>query len=753
MSPRDLPAGRKAARPASSKRTRPHSSRPRKRLAPSCSSADPGSAADGELRSDHSGTKHHSDPDEAESDTELADGGGQLMEADPALVRASQELPQDGDSASDPILESSACQGYQEQLAKVIETVLESDSHLMGPEQTQAINAYQSLSDDAKWLFIKMYNRTPKYERLSRLGLSEDCDRNAVVAELCGAAPSFATTQGPSSLLDWLGLLTKDELDGLARSRRIKTAQRAQDLRVALDRSIHSQSTLRNWISRATAKNAVTVTEAKAEIDADSPTHAEQRCIQEIQNITGPLIKLHDWARQLVNSLFIIHDRITVWPRDDKFMLNSILANLQIRARTFARYTVNRISLTWPTREDFELYVRYLKAERDLDENLHRCESTAQYSPLLSEWMVLYGEWQTLLKNQEHEHIIGTPWFQIFLPGWILTRVMGLGVELFRRLGRFKDLATLLSQLVNESRRGQWFTEYAKVLDYHLQDREAAYKVCLEALSDRYLNTGCEREIQRRLFKLHKSLKKSESLHLHYLENSPVRVVTRIAARRVFSQQSRKALYENNKGEHVTVEELAMEYFVDRGYKCIHAESSIITTLFGILFWDIIFDDSPIGVFISPYQGAPLDLTTEFFYPTRSSSIDSRVKLIRLDGARSLIETVDDRERPTKTVCRGVNWDSFTKQDLVEIAECIGSTPLSSLCLLFAQCYWAHSSGLPDLCVWNTENKSVRFVEVKGHGDRLSEQQKVWLDYLNSNEISGEEFHVDLVAKPSKQTQ
>ena len=44
---------------------------------------------------------------------------------------------------------------------------------------------------------------------------------------------------------------------------------------------------------------------------------------------------------------------------------------------------------------------------------------------------------------------------------------------------------------------------------------------------------------------------------------------------------------------------------------------------------------------------------------------------------------------------------------------------------------WDHcSSGMPDLVVWRMEDKVVRFVEVKGPGDRLSETQKVWIDVL-----------------------
>lgn len=44
--------------------------------------------------------------------------------------------------------------------------------------------------------------------------------------------------------------------------------------------------------------------------------------------------------------------------------------------------------------------------------------------------------------------------------------------------------------------------------------------------------------------------------------------------------------------------------------------------------------------------------------------------------------------------------------------------------------------------VWRIKDKVVRFVEVKGPGDRLSETQKVWIDVLLR---AGIQVHVGLV--------
>lgn len=47
------------------------------------------------------------------------------------------------------------------------------------------------------------------------------------------------------------------------------------------------------------------------------------------------------------------------------------------------------------------------------------------------------------------------------------------------------------------------------------------------------------------------------------------------------------------------------------------------------------------------------------------------------------------------------------------------------ICRLFCEDYSGRGAGVPDLCVWNAEEGKCKFVEVKGPGDRLQENQKV----------------------------
>jgi hypothetical protein len=59
----------------------------------------------------------------------------------------------------------------------------------------------------------------------------------------------------------------------------------------------------------------------------------------------------------------------------------------------------------------------------------------------------------------------------------------------------------------------------------------------------------------------------------------------------------------------------------------IHAEGSIVSTLFCLFFWDEMFADIA-DAFHSPYQTLPLDFHSDSFYQQRSDQIESKLSTI-----------------------------------------------------------------------------------------------------------------------------
>jgi fanconi-associated nuclease 1 len=171
-----------------------------------------------------------------------------------------------------------------------------------------------------------------------------------------------------------------------------------------------------------------------------------------------------------------------------------------------------------------------------------------------------------------------------------------------------------------------------------------------------------------------------------------------------------------------------------------------VLTLFGLLFFDIIFASIP-GAFETPYQSAPLDIAEDTFYDARRDLIEARLLEIEAGTAKDIVERVDAEHREKGTWCVGVRWDLFERQDLMEIVQvgvqisvrtyfshivtqCFDGKALAAICRLLCEDYAARGSGVPDLFIWDVKLGVCKFVEVKGPGDSLQENQKVRLSKL-----------------------
>lgn len=153
-----------------------------------------------------------------------------------------------------------------------------------------------------------------------------------------------------------------------------------------------------------------------------------------------------------------------------------------------------------------------------------------------------------------------------------------------------------------------------------------------------------------------------------------------------FKKKGMKSIWKGKEDNQVSVEQLALEHYEGLGFKgyaylagkvrsglnCwhrrFHAEGRIVSTIFTMLFWSVLFAPVP-GAFETAYQTAPLDLAHDSFFSAREAAIEERLKEIEDGKARELIEKIDDEERGRATFAVGVRWDRFGKTDLAEIVE------------------------------------------------------------------------------------
>ena len=175
-----------------------------------------------------------------------------------------------------------------------------------------------------------------------------------------------------------------------------------------------------------------------------------------------------------------------------------------------------------------------------------------------------------------------------------------------------------------------------------------------------------------------------------------------------------------------------------------HSETKVITTIYGILFWDIIFDKTVDNVFVDRFQSSPLDIQTDHFYQSRKELIDSKLELLQNAPIEFVCELIRASwDANINTQCSLVSWSLFEDIDeLLGLIKCFTINQLTNLCKNISQNYRYFRSGGPDLILWSTELNKFAFIEVKGPGDRLSDKQKVWLDFFMQNSIDCEVCYV-----------
>ncbi|EJU00598.1 hypothetical protein DACRYDRAFT_108664 [Dacryopinax primogenitus] len=578
----------------------------------------------------------------------------------------------------------------------------------------------------------------------------------------------FAFHCEAASLDELLETLSLDELRDLARQMKIKHTQNRKQLILALAGHASNQITLSFTKSD---RNTPRTSGSHSLLPFTSIARSQEDRVRSLilKKITSA-VKLNDHICQIFSRLSLIFFRSTT-PTD--VLLPLILASF--KRRHYPPYETKRTPSIFPTRELLLEYEYALNLEGRVDSllqgqegyNLERLEIARGVKALA---LSVYSQWEGLVAEVGSESMAQRDSLRRFDPGHILTRIVGKLAEAYGQLREYEDEMRILRALLSQQRwrqgkRGGWYERLALILMTHCgKERdtyEEAMKVAITGLEDPKTHLIYRPSLERRLTRLEKKLEVTEEtrrIHTVFLRKPTINTIIgirilkpnaltddlRSPLKRSQSSEKENRSSDDNappkappgmksiwqgRDEEVTVEKLALEWYEKRGYRGFHSEGRIVSTLFTLLFFDILYMPIP-GAFETKYQTAPLDLTYDTFYSVRREAIDKRLEELRAGQGPRIIADVDDRERPNQTWCVGVRWDMFEKGDLVGIAEGIGGEGLSAICRLLCEEYGQRGSGVPDLIIWNAAKKTAKFVEVKGPGDNLMETQKIWADVL-----------------------
>jgi DNA polymerase-3 subunit epsilon len=180
-----------------------------------------------------------------------------------------------------------------------------------------------------------------------------------------------------------------------------------------------------------------------------------------------------------------------------------------------------------------------------------------------------------------------------------------------------------------------------------------------------------------------------------------------------------------------------------RGYKVFYAENTLWHSLFGLLFWDELFESDQLH---NSFDWVPHCLKDRSFARRFSSRIDEKLKAVRSGNALGLLlRTVAAKWGQPNGIFA---WDHVAVDALRLLLS--GTSPEGLAAIVGAMCndFVEMRDGFPDLML--EKDAAVSFLEIKAEGDVIRRNQLTRLRQLGNAGIRAEIGRVDYRFDPEQ---
>jgi hypothetical protein len=217
---------------------------------------------------------------------------------------------------------------------------------------------------------------------------------------------------------------------------------------------------------------------------------------------------------------------------------------------------------------------------------------------------------------------------------------------------------------------------------------------------------------------------------------------------RLLAKKSKKAVTQHlHNSESVTidiswkrqVEFGVIDYYEQRGMKATFTENHLWRSLFGLLFWDIIFDTDTLAIH-HPLQRSPSDLFKPTFFEKRKERMEERLLMLEDEDATTVYMNRIFFEKFGITNPL-VDWFGGLFPLILTVLEKLSAEQISLIMLEMARSLRENVRGFPDLFIWSDGEYS--FIEVKSPTDSLSNQQLYWLRFFESINVRSKVLRVE----------
>ena len=182
-----------------------------------------------------------------------------------------------------------------------------------------------------------------------------------------------------------------------------------------------------------------------------------------------------------------------------------------------------------------------------------------------------------------------------------------------------------------------------------------------------------------------------------------------------------------------------IDYYQNRGMKAEFTENHLWRSLFGLLFWDIIFDTDSLAIH-HPLQRSPSDLFKPTFFEKRKEKMEERLKMLEDEDATIVYMNRIFFEKFGLTNPL-VQWYGGLFPLILTLLERLSPEQITLITLEMAKNLRQNLRGFPDLFIWADGEYS--FIEVKSPTDSLSNQQLFWLRFFESVNVRSKVLRVE----------
>lgn len=600
-------------------------------------------------------------------------------------------------------------------------------------------------------------------------------------------------------------LLLLEELKTIAKDARIQGKNKTELLR-ALRRTSGKQTALDfTNLKRSDTEESTRSVESEGREDSPNSNNRDEYYLRKILAETGRCIRLSTPAFKLFERVHLVFYRSSEWT--EKSLTTIILARIARRnfpsyvvSRSANIFPSRSLLL------EFEASVRTQFRIDNLLE-FSGTPTKEAHEIVLELFEEIYPRWKVLLREEQRKedsiYFSGEgAYLRRLSPAWVYTRIVHKGAFVLGA-GKAKHHArehVILSELLEQrlfhaSRRGGWYQRKALLEEHYMAAlnpsegrsmdqqkkhwKQIALRTCEAGLQDNLVHVIYHHDLQKRVVKLERQLKIAKRLQHDFgharlakpLERTlravrvehppaakPKTVPVPVSQRRLSTTEGPDPNNQNRRGAKtlwldpadetdttiVSVEAMCLSRYRALGWRGYHTEGGVLRTLFGLLFYDILFLYLP-NVFQTPYQTCPLDLHTDAFFPSRISEINARLAEISNGEAERIVAEVWAREGERKTCVVGLDW-SFELEDIRSVCRAFEGGKLTAVMRVMCQEYAQRGGGVPDLFLWREGNEDdagldrgssgegtgpdVLFAEVKSENDRLSDTQRLWIHVL-----------------------